>query len=121
MRSRVRATAFERADMRYIRLESTASGASAVFMVQIVTRILSASQAPRSSLPVNAVIVVSYLRRVLEATIEELRSAALDATDARGYFAAMHARVTDRVRTAINDGRFGDGQRMERFSRTFAG
>ena len=32
----------------------------------------------------------------------------------------MYARVTDRVQTAINDGRFGDGERMARFTRTFA-
>lgn len=32
----------------------------------------------------------------------------------------MYARVTDRVHTAIADGRFGDGARMERFADTFA-
>ena len=58
---------------------------------------------------------------MLEDTIEELRSLALGSSDAHGYFAAMYTRVTDRVRTAIADGRFGDGQRMERFARTFAG
>jgi hypothetical protein len=57
---------------------------------------------------------------VLEATVEELRSTALDADDAGGYFAAMYARVTVRVQTAIAEGRFGDGERMSRFARTFA-
>ncbi len=56
---------------------------------------------------------------MLEETIEELRSVALDAADASGYFAAMYARVTDRVQTAIDDGRFGDGEQMARFARTF--
>ncbi len=57
---------------------------------------------------------------VLGPTIERLRSAARDADDASGYFAAMYARVTDRVQVAITDGRFGDGERMARFARTFA-
>lgn len=57
---------------------------------------------------------------VLETTIEELRSTALAADDASGYFAAMYARVTDRVDAAIGEGRFGDGERMATFARTFA-
>ncbi len=57
---------------------------------------------------------------MLEPTIERLRSAARDAEDASGYFAAMYARVTDRVQHAITDGRFGDGERMARFARAFA-
>ncbi|MGA9276911.1 DUF5995 family protein [Ilumatobacter sp.] len=57
---------------------------------------------------------------MLEDTIEALRSSALDADDASGNFAAMYARVSDRVQTAIADGRFGDGERMARFARTFA-
>lgn len=57
---------------------------------------------------------------MLLSTIERLRSAALEADDATGFFAAMYARVTDRVQTAIADGRFGDGETMERFTRTFA-
>jgi hypothetical protein len=57
---------------------------------------------------------------VLGATIERLRSEALGADGADGYFAAMYARVTDRVQTAITDGRFGDGERTARFARSFA-
>jgi hypothetical protein len=57
---------------------------------------------------------------VLSSTIERLRSVAREADDASGYFAAMYARVTDRVRTAIADGRFADGERMARFAHTFA-
>ena len=57
---------------------------------------------------------------VLGPTIEELRAVALAADDAGGFFAAMYARVTDRVQGAIADGRFGDGARMARFARTFA-
>ena len=57
---------------------------------------------------------------MLEATIERLRSEALSADDANGYFAAMYARVTERVQTGISAGRFRDGERMARFARTFA-
>ena len=53
---------------------------------------------------------------MLEATIEALRSEALGADDASGYFAAMYARVTDRVRASITSGRFGDGGQMDRFN-----
>ena len=64
--------------------------------------------------------VDEYGESVLLPTIERLRSAALEADDATGFFAAMYARVTDRVQTAINDGRFGDGEGMAHFARTFA-
>lgn len=57
---------------------------------------------------------------MLAATIEQLRSSAHEAGDASGYFAAMYARVTDRVQHAIDEGRFGDGERMALFARTFA-
>ncbi|MEO5901072.1 MAG: DUF5995 family protein [Ilumatobacteraceae bacterium] len=56
---------------------------------------------------------------MLEETIDELRSVALGANDASGYFAAMYARVTDRVQAAIISGRFGDGDQMARFATTF--
>jgi len=58
---------------------------------------------------------------VLADTIEELRSAALAADDATGYFPAMYARVTQRIDRAATDGQFGDGERMATFARTFAG
>jgi hypothetical protein len=70
--------------------------------------------------PVIAVDVDEYVGSVLLPTIERLRSAAREADDATGFFAAMYARVTDRVQMAITDGRFGDGERMARFTRTFA-
>ena len=57
---------------------------------------------------------------MLGPTIERLRSAALESHDAAGYFAAMYARVTDRVQTAIDEGRFGDGIGMARFATVFA-
>jgi len=57
---------------------------------------------------------------MLGSTIEKLRAAAREADDASGFFAAMYARVTDRVQAAITDGRFDDGERMARFTRTFA-
>lgn len=58
---------------------------------------------------------------MLEATIEELRAVALTADDASGYFPAMYARVTDRIRVAADEGRFGDGDGMARFAGAFAG
>lgn len=57
---------------------------------------------------------------MLSATIEELRSIALAATDASGYFAAMYARVTERIESAARDRAFDDGARMEAFARAFA-
>jgi hypothetical protein len=56
----------------------------------------------------------------ITATAGELRSIALAATDRRGYFAAMYARVTRRVASAIDDGRFADGARMDEFASAFA-
>jgi hypothetical protein len=58
---------------------------------------------------------------MLTPTIEELRAIALGAPDASGYFPAMYARVTDRIRTAAGEGRFDDPARMEAFARAFAG
>jgi hypothetical protein len=58
---------------------------------------------------------------MLAATIDELRSVALAAEDASGYFPAMYARITKSVETAAADGRFADGPRMEAFARAFAG
>ena len=57
---------------------------------------------------------------MLATTIDELRSIALDAGDAAGYFPALYARVTDRIQTAAADGRFDDPQRMEEFANAFA-
>ena len=53
---------------------------------------------------------------MLATTIDELRSIALDAGDASGYFPALYARVTDRIRAAATDGRFEDPRRMEDFA-----
>lgn len=58
---------------------------------------------------------------MLTATIDELRSVALAADDATGYFPAMYARITREVETAAAAGRFANGPRMEVFARTFAG
>jgi hypothetical protein len=57
---------------------------------------------------------------MLAPTIEELRSIALGASDASGYFPAMYAQVTDRIRRAAAEGEFDDAARMERFAMTFA-
>jgi len=58
---------------------------------------------------------------MLTATIDELRSIALAAGDASGYFPAMYARITREVETAAAAGRFQNGERMETFARAFAG
>lgn len=60
------------------------------------------------------------MRRMLATTIDELRSIALDAGDAAGYFPALYARVTDRIQTAAADGRFEDPERMQEFAHAFA-
>ncbi len=57
---------------------------------------------------------------MLATTIDELRTVALDSTDASGYFPALYARVTDRIQTAAVGGRFEDAGRMEDFARAFA-
>lgn len=57
---------------------------------------------------------------MLAATLDELRTVAIAAEDASGYFPAMYARVTDRIRRAAADGRFDDGDKMMRFARAFA-
>jgi hypothetical protein len=49
-----------------------------------------------------------------------VRAEALSTDGADGYFAAMYARVTERVDQAIAAGRFGDGDGMAEFARTFA-
>lgn len=51
---------------------------------------------------------------------EELRVYARSSNDATGYFAAVYSRVTGQIATAIAQGRFQDGARMERFATTFA-
>ena len=56
----------------------------------------------------------------LAATIDELRSIALDAHDAAGHFPAMYSRVTAAVAEGIAGGRFEDPARMERFVVRFA-
>ena len=60
------------------------------------------------------------LGRVLDDTLDALRTVARDADDAGGYFPAMYARVTRRVMADAAAGRFDDRQRMEAFVRGFA-
>jgi hypothetical protein len=56
----------------------------------------------------------------ISGTAEALQSIAQSSTDARGYFAAMYARVTRRIADAIDAGRFDDGERMDQFASAFA-
>lgn len=57
---------------------------------------------------------------MLAPTIERLRAEALAAEGRDGYFAAMYARVTDRVQLSVDAGRFDDGERMAAFAVAFA-
>ena len=57
--------------------------------------------------------VVSALDSVIEWSI--------DASCRLGYFAALYKRITIAVRTAVSNGAFQDGPRMERFDASFAG
>lgn len=56
----------------------------------------------------------------ISTTAAELRSLALASVDRRGHFTAMYARVTARIATAIDDGRFADSARMDEFATAFA-
>jgi Family of unknown function (DUF5995) len=56
--------------------------------------------------------VVSALDSVIEWSIA--------ASSRLGYFAALYKRITIAVRTAVNNGMFQDGPRMERFDAAFA-
>ncbi len=53
-------------------------------------------------------------------TTTELRTIALAATDASGYFPALYARVTARVGASIEAGSFADGPGIDRFATGFA-
>ena len=57
---------------------------------------------------------------MIEETVAELRSIAVDADDVSGYFPAVYVRVTDDIAEGIVHDRFEDGERMERFVDTFA-
>ncbi|MDZ7679026.1 MAG: DUF5995 family protein [Acidimicrobiales bacterium] len=56
----------------------------------------------------------------ISATAAQLQQIALESTDARGYFAALYARVTSRIGAAIESDRFTDGKHMEQFACAFA-
>jgi len=57
---------------------------------------------------------------VLDATLNALRTTALDSNDAGGYFPAMYSRVTRRVIDDAQAARFVDNERMARFVVGFA-
>jgi hypothetical protein len=64
--------------------------------------------------------VVEGRWNVIEQTIDELRDIAFEADDAAGYFPALYVRVTNEIAEGIRDGRFDDGERMERLTDAFA-
>jgi hypothetical protein len=53
-------------------------------------------------------------------TARDLRSVALAAGDASGYFPALYSRVTTRIGASIEAGRFADGPGLDRFATGFA-
>jgi hypothetical protein len=53
-------------------------------------------------------------------TANDLRAAALAASDASGYFPALYSRVTARIGASIEAGTFADGPGLDRFATTFA-
>lgn len=56
----------------------------------------------------------------ISATETQIRAMALASTDRRGYFAAMYARVTGRIASAIEAGRFDHPEQMDQFASAFA-
>ena len=53
-------------------------------------------------------------------TAKDLRTAALAAGDASGYFPALYSRVTARIGASIDEGAFADGPGIDRFATRFA-
>lgn len=56
----------------------------------------------------------------IDATAAELRTIALAASDASGFFPATYSRVTTRIGAAITDGTFTDGPALDEFATRFA-
>ena len=57
---------------------------------------------------------------MIDQTVSDLTEIALEARDAAGYFPALYVRVTRDIGEGIRDGRFEDGERMERLVDAFA-
>src|SRR6201995_5669618 len=75
---------------------------------------MPATQTPPAPIPPVSTLdaVVSALDSVIEWSIA--------ASSRLGYFAALYKRITIAVRTAVANGVFQDGPRMERFAAAFA-
>jgi len=75
---------------------------------------MPATPPPPAAIPPMSTLdaVVSALDSVIEWSIA--------ASSRLGYFAALYKRITIAVRTAVRNGAFQDGPRMERFDATFA-
>ncbi len=67
---------------------------------------------------VRRTVPTAYRAAVLDATLAALRTAALDSTDAGGYFPAMYARVTRRV---IDDAEAGTSSTTQRWRGSSSG
>jgi hypothetical protein len=70
-------------------------------------------------LPPAPIPKVTKLDEVVEA-IESIIEWSIRASSRLGYFAALYKRITIAVRTAVEQGAFEDGPRMERLDVTFA-
>jgi hypothetical protein len=74
---------------------------------------------PETPPPPAPIPNVTKLDEVVEA-IESIIDWSIGASSRLGYFAALYKRITIAVRTAVQQGAFEDGPRMERLDVTFA-
>jgi Family of unknown function (DUF5995) len=74
---------------------------------------------PTAAPPFPRIPAATTLGEVIDA-IASVIHWSIDASSRLGYFAALYKRISIAVRTAVDDGAFDDGPRMERFDVTFA-
>jgi Family of unknown function (DUF5995) len=72
-----------------------------------------------TSSPLPPIPTVTTIDGVVEA-IESIIDWSISASSRLGYFAALYKRITIAIGTAVSDGKFDDGPRMQRFDATFA-
>ena len=74
---------------------------------------------PQPPPPLPPLPPVTTIDQVVD-TIQTIIGWSIEASSRLGYFAALYKRITIAIRTAIAQGLFQDGPRMERFDVTFA-
>ena len=74
---------------------------------------------PQPPPPLPPLPPVATIDQVVD-TIQTIIGWSIEASSRLGYFAALYKRITIAIRTAIAQGLFQDGPRMERFDVTFA-